>query len=79
MEKQLRNSTVEAYKELLSIGITPTNEITKLINLIIPMARGEMELEDFAEQFNQEREHYFFILEKIGDLERNLQFEIINR
>lgn len=79
METQLRNSTLESYKELLTVGVTPTNEISKLINFIIPMARGEMELEDFAEQFNREREHYFFILEKIGDLERNLQFELINQ
>lgn len=66
------NSVLEAYKELLSWEIVPSQEITKLVNRIIACLDG-VENEEMKEWFEKEIPHLWFVIERVGELEKALQ------
>lgn len=70
MEEQ--NSVLEAYKELLSWEIVPSQEITKLVNRIIACLDG-VENEEMKVWFENEIPHLWFVIERVGELEKALQ------
>ncbi len=70
MEEQ--NSVLEAYKELLSWEIVPSQEITKLVNRIIACLDGA-DNEEMKEWFDDEITHLWFVIERVGELEKALQ------
>lgn len=67
------NRITSAYRELIEWDILPSQELTKLMNVLIPIIDDGDNAQDYKKWFEKEKTHLFFALERIGELEKQLQ------